>query len=199
VIARSLGRKRVALVLESPSHQTAHEEEVRAGAARWLAEQGGVAVWLVGEPLQHVDWISSCQLTASEPDGVSPAAVGAQLMAPIRLGARGKPKAGVETALAAALARTDWAGAHVWNSGLDFAAIGPLVLPDIRWPGERVIVEIDGAEHRTPEKYGADRRRDAMLLLNGYTVVRFTNEDVRSDLPSVLQTIHDVLLLRRQP
>jgi Protein of unknown function (DUF559) len=198
VIMRSLGRSRAALVLEAPSHQTAHEEQVRAGAARWLAEQGGMAVWLVGAPLRHVDWISEWQVVVQKPDIAQPPPI-TPSTAPIQLTVQGKPKRGTEATLARALAQATWAGTHIWNSGVDLASIGPLLLPDIRWPEERVIVEIDGAEHRTPAKYSADRRRDVLFLLSGYTIVRFTNEHVESDLPYVLQTIHDVLLMRRNP
>jgi hypothetical protein len=197
VIARSLGRSRAALVLEAPWQQTARDEEVLTGTARWLAEQGSLTVWLVGGPLRNVDWISSWSVSVGEPE-VPPPAANAPA-APIQLGVQGKPKPGIESVLAQALAKTDWAGLHVWNAGLNLGALGPMVLPDIRWPDDRVIVEIDGPEHHSAAKYAADRRRDAMLLLNGYAIVRFTNEHVQSDLPYVLHTIRAVLLMRRNP
>jgi hypothetical protein len=197
VIARALGRNRAALVLEAPPGQTTHEEQVRAGTARWLAEQSGLKVWLTGGPLRHVDWISTFRVDLGAPPP-APAVIEAPPAAPIQLSVQGKPKRGAETKLADALAGSTWAGNHLWNTGLDLARIGPLVIPDIRWPHQKIIVEIDGSEHRSSAIYDADRRRDAVLLLNGYLVVRFTNEQVEFDLPYVLHTIRDLLAMRRE-
>jgi hypothetical protein len=127
----------------------------------------------------------------------SPPPPAVSLAAPIQLGAQGKAKAGTETLLANALAQTDWAAHHVWNSGLLLGSLGPEVFPDIRWPTERVIVEIDGPEHHSAVKYAADRRRDTTLTLNGYTIVRFTNDHVQADLQYVLHSIHAMLLKHR--
>jgi len=197
VIARSLSRDRAALVLEVPPDLTAHGEQVLAGAARWLAEHATLAVWLVGEPLRAVDWINSWPVRTEAPAVVAPPAT--EPAAPIQLAVRGRPRRGAETRLAEALAATDWAGTHLWNGDLALGALTPIVRPDVRWPDERVIVEIDGPEHCGAAKYAADRRRDALLLLHDHAVLRFTNDQVNTDLGYVVHTIRAVLLKRRTP
>jgi hypothetical protein len=197
VIARSMGRTRTALVLEVPVAQIPQDEVVLTGTARWFAEYGGFAVWLVGGPLVHTDWISSRSVAVGEPE--SPQSVAITPAAPIQLGAQGKPKPGIESLLGAALVQAGWAGHHIWNAGLNLGPLGPMVHPDIRWPKERLIVEVDGTEHHSAGVYATDRRRDTSLLLQGYTVIRFTNQHVQSDLSDVLHTIRAVLLMRRSP
>lgn len=53
----------------------------------------------------------------------------------------------------------------------------------------RLIVEVDGATHATPEEIARDERRDAYLARRGYRVMRLSNEDVRANLSGVLDTI----------
>jgi hypothetical protein len=197
VIARSLDRSCTALILETPVRCSRQEEGVLAGASRWLAHQGDLTVWLVGTPLSTVDWLTSHSVTGALL-AVVPQADTVQA-APIQLGPAGKPKPGIESFLGHALAARNWAGSHTWNTSLTLGALGPIVQPDIQWTAERVVVEVDGPEHRSVAKYAADRRRDGMLLLKGYLVMRFTNEQVRSDLPYVLHTIRELLLMRRNP
>jgi very-short-patch-repair endonuclease len=46
---------------------------------------------------------------------------------------------------------------------------------DFVWRGKRLIVEVDGyAYHRSPSSFEADRERDVVLKLAGWTVLRFT-------------------------
>jgi very-short-patch-repair endonuclease len=47
---------------------------------------------------------------------------------------------------------------------------------DLYWPG--VCVEVDGPGHERPRTKAEDRARDAALRAAGYTVLRFTEEDV---------------------
>jgi very-short-patch-repair endonuclease len=68
---------------------------------------------------------------------------------------------------------------------------------DLMWQTERVVVEIDGPEHRDRANYAADRRRDNLLLLDGFAVLRFTNEDVAHDPQWVLATIEQLLTMKR--
>jgi very-short-patch-repair endonuclease len=50
---------------------------------------------------------------------------------------------------------------------------------DAAWPAERLAVEIDGAAtHANAEALGRDLRRQNALVLEGWTVLRFTWEDV---------------------
>ncbi|WP_117213335.1 endonuclease domain-containing protein [Allorhizocola rhizosphaerae] len=199
VIARSLDRSRAALVLTVPPNLAAHEQQVLAGVGRWLTEHSALAVWLVGNPLSSVDWITTWPVNMGAPPTAlvnSPPNADA---APIRLAIEGQPKPGREAKLAQRLAVVNWAGLHIWNRSLDLGALYPAVFPDVRWPAEQVIVEVDGPEHRGAAMYESDRRRDATLLLHDYAVLRFTNEQIDHDLSHVLHTIRDLLQKRRNP
>ena len=66
---------------------------------------------------------------------------------------------------------------------------------DILWTAGRLVVEIDGPEHRGAAKYRADRLRDYRLMLAGYRVLRMTNEDIITDGPLALERIRDVVRL----
>ncbi len=50
-----------------------------------------------------------------------------------------------------------------------------------------MIIEIDGGQHT--EQVEHDRKRDAWLGSQGYTVLRFWNNDVMQHLESVLEQI----------
>ncbi len=64
-------------------------------------------------------------------------------------------------------------------------ALGQFVL-DFYCPALRLVVELDGNIHNTPEQAERDRARTEHLAAAGYTVVRFRNHEVLHDLPSVL-------------
>ena len=51
----------------------------------------------------------------------------------------------------------------------------------------RLIIEIDGGQHVEQEAY--DRQRDAWLRDQGYTVLRFWNNDVMRQLDDVLEQV----------
>jgi very-short-patch-repair endonuclease len=68
--------------------------------------------------------------------------------------------------------------------------IGPY-FADFMCRALRLIVEIDGPSHDlTWEK---DERRTAYLNAQGYRVIRFTNEEVRTNLDGVVAAIADAL------
>ena len=54
----------------------------------------------------------------------------------------------------------------------------------------RLIIEIDGATHSTEQEVAYDAARSAALAAQGFTVMRFNNEDVYENLDGVLETIH---------
>ena len=64
--------------------------------------------------------------------------------------------------------------------------IGPYVV-DFACLKAKLIVELDGGHHS--EQREADRQRDANLKEQGFTVLRFWNDDVRSNLAGVLEQI----------
>ncbi len=57
----------------------------------------------------------------------------------------------------------------------------------------RLVVELDGSVHDTPEARTYDAQRTAELEARGLKVVRFRNEEVLSDLPRVLEMVRQYL------
>lgn len=60
---------------------------------------------------------------------------------------------------------------------------------DIANPTLQVAIEVDGFSHQTAKIRAADRRKDAWLTSRGWTVLRFSNQQVLTDLPSVLAAV----------
>jgi very-short-patch-repair endonuclease len=52
-----------------------------------------------------------------------------------------------------------------------------------------LIIEIDGSQHNRLENAGADRRRDSDLTQLGFTVVRYTNQDIHERFNTVCADI----------
>ena len=57
----------------------------------------------------------------------------------------------------------------------------------------KLIVEIDGATHSTDEEKAYDVRRTAFLESLGWQVIRFTNDDVYSDVDGVVEAVYAAL------
>ncbi len=51
----------------------------------------------------------------------------------------------------------------------------------------KLIIEIDGGIHDTRKEY--DSNRDRYLEAGGYSILRLTNNQILSDIDSVLETI----------
>ncbi|MGO8737721.1 endonuclease domain-containing protein [Rhodoblastus sp.] len=76
-------------------------------------------------------------------------------------------------------------------AGLKFVRqenIGPYFV-DFICREKRLIVEVDGATHSTPEERARDARRDSFLRAERYRVLRVTNDDVFHNLEGVCETI----------
>ncbi|MCG6187446.1 isoleucine--tRNA ligase [Maribellus maritimus] len=58
---------------------------------------------------------------------------------------------------------------------------------------KRLIVEVDGGYHSLPEVQVSDEQRTEILKKLGFTVIRFTNEEVINNIDSVLHEITTVL------
>ena len=69
-------------------------------------------------------------------------------------------------------------------------AIGPYIA-DFCSPKGRVIIELDGSQHREQEEYDAERT--TFLRSKGYRVLRFWNNDVMSNIDGVLAAILNAL------
>lgn len=108
------------------------------------------------------------------------------------------PASATERQVAAALEQdADLAGLFVCNAPVAVGAWGGTARVDLLCSAHRIVVELDGPEHRAEPKFGNDRHRDYELLTAGYLVLRMTNEQVAADLPLAIEKIRAVVQLRR--
>jgi very-short-patch-repair endonuclease len=73
--------------------------------------------------------------------------------------------------------------------GLKFRRQQPIgvYVVDFLCPEKKLIVELDGGQHQDRAEY--DKVRDAWLKSEGYTVLRYWNNEVMGDLEGVLEDI----------
>jgi very-short-patch-repair endonuclease len=57
----------------------------------------------------------------------------------------------------------------------------------------RLIIELDGGQHALPDEIDKDRQRDAWLEKEGYTVVRFWDNEVLMNIRGVLDALMEKL------
>jgi very-short-patch-repair endonuclease len=67
-------------------------------------------------------------------------------------------------------------------------AVGPF-FADFCCREAKLVIEIDGVTHETPEELASDTLRTAWLDAQGYRVIRFRNEELMGDLDVVLERI----------
>ncbi|MFO7965462.1 MAG: endonuclease domain-containing protein [Desulfobacterales bacterium] len=67
------------------------------------------------------------------------------------------------------------------------APIGKFIV-DFVCHEKRLIIELDGGQHRRQEKY--DHYRSEYLRACGYDLIRFWNNDVLMNMDAVLEVIH---------
>jgi len=77
-------------------------------------------------------------------------------------------------------------------SGLKFRRQQPvgIYVVDFLCSGKKLIVELDGGQHQG--RIGYDEARDAWLKSEGYTVLRYWNNEVMGNLEGVLEDIGQV-------
>jgi very-short-patch-repair endonuclease len=63
----------------------------------------------------------------------------------------------------------------------------------------KLIVEVDGATHSSPEEQAYDRQRELILSRLGYRILRVGNDDVYKNMPAVLSTVLTALQATSQP
>ena len=88
-----------------------------------------------------------------------------------------------------------WTFLRANSLGLPFKRqhiIGPYIADFVCLPA-KLIVEIDGGYHQLPEQQSSDSEREQWLEEQGFTVIRFTNEEVIGDTENVLETIEQYL------
>jgi very-short-patch-repair endonuclease len=117
---------------------------------------------------------------------------------PLPPSSRAHPASAVERRVEAALARdAELAGLFSGNEAVTVPGHESRVRVDLLCRAHRVVVELDGPEHRAPAVFEADRHRDYALLAAGYLVLRLTNRQVETDLARAIEKIRDVVRLRR--
>jgi very-short-patch-repair endonuclease len=66
---------------------------------------------------------------------------------------------------------------------------GYIVIVDFACSEKRLIVELDGSQHAEAERAVADSARSKRLEQDGWTILRFWNDDVLRDIDNVCQHI----------
>ncbi len=189
VIRASFARDRVVLALYTPTPLPIDLQSHVAAVCDWLSSY--VGIWLLGGVTADVDRFPSVRMPSDStvwPVDESPWVLHPVTFPPVS--GRPHPASAAEQRLESHLARLPWATDRRWNHLVPTGDLQPFVRADLLWPDARLVVEIDGADHRTATKYSDDRRRDVALQLAGYMVVRFTNEQVLSDSATVVDIIH---------
>jgi very-short-patch-repair endonuclease len=191
--------------MEVPDGLGAGDERALSAAAEWLAHRGHLTVWLAGAPLRVVDRVPAVAIslprylaelgTEAPPAPTEPARERLFWYPPLS----GQPRrdSPSEQRLEKALAANEWARGRRWNYTYEWHLLGKPYRLDVLWPEERLVVEVDGPDHRQPLKYADDRRRDVQLQLLGHAVLRFTNEEVLADVQAVVRKIEQLLSQRR--
>jgi very-short-patch-repair endonuclease len=198
ILADSYQRPYVALLVTAPQDSGARHQQLLVAACEWLADHGKAAVWITGDAIRDIDRLPTVVLpTSAERFSAPPPADRTRLQYPAFAG-RPHPGSEAEQKLEVALAACDWAHGRQWNKPYRTSPLRPLIRVDLMWPDARCVVEVDGDDHRLREKYAADRSRDVRLQLDGFGVLRFTNEQVLDDVATVLVAIEQYVSSRRR-
>jgi very-short-patch-repair endonuclease len=56
---------------------------------------------------------------------------------------------------------------------------------------KKLVIEVDGSVHEHQKTY--DKEREDMLRSRGYTIIRFSNDDILTNFSATLSKINDVL------
>jgi very-short-patch-repair endonuclease len=60
---------------------------------------------------------------------------------------------------------------------------------DLANPETMTAVEIDGPSHNSPKRRDSDRRKDSALRALGWSVLRFSNQEVMHSLLTVVEQV----------
>ena len=79
--------------------------------------------------------------------------------------------------------------------GLKFKRQVPIgnYIVDFLCPDKKLIIELDGGQHNEDNNISYDSERTKYLESEGYTVLRFWNNDVNKNTESVLETIKNTI------
>ncbi|MET4167689.1 MULTISPECIES: DUF559 domain-containing protein [Gordonia] len=192
LLRRSYGRDAVVLAVRAHTALPERAQHAAAAAYDWLADHADLTVWLTADALPAVARVPVVRIGVADGRGpdqtglaevpVDPSPAPGPVLVVSRPAGGPAPHSTAEQALERALVNAPWARERQWNrSPRDLDPLTPAVIVDLLWSSERVVVEVDGADHRGPVKYARDRRRDNMLQRAGYLVLRYTNDHVLDD------------------
>jgi very-short-patch-repair endonuclease len=66
-------------------------------------------------------------------------------------------------------------------------------IADFYCPQVKLIIEIDGDSHADPDRATYDLERTSWLQAGGYSVIRFSNDQVKNDLGKVIELIREII------
>ncbi|MFZ1104433.1 MAG: endonuclease domain-containing protein [Hyphomicrobiaceae bacterium] len=74
------------------------------------------------------------------------------------------------------------------RQGYHFRRQAPIdkYIVDFACLSQRLVIEVDGAQHLEPEALAGDAERDADLSWRGFTVLRFRNDEVSDSMHGVM-------------
>jgi very-short-patch-repair endonuclease len=203
VVADAYGRHTMALLTDVPEGLSASDERALVASSEWLVQHSHMSVWLAGAPLRAVDRVRSVRVTLPaylteladlvEPDHARGGSATGHSFAIPPISGVPRADSPAETMLERALAPHAWANGRRWNHTYEWHVLGQRYRLDLYWEAERLVVEVDGPEHRGPLRFADDRRRDNRLQQLGHRVLRFPNDDVISDVQAVVSDIKDML------
>lgn len=195
LVAAAYGKHCAALVLVVG---TSYDPSVVATASEWLCARAGIGVWISGDDVSAVDRFPSVRVTAAAlPIGVSTVVDRFRPLSYPPIVGHPHPGSEPEKILCRALDNQPWATGREHNRAVRLGSLSSPFTVDVLWRTERVVVEIDGDEHRAATKFGADRMRDNQLQTEGFIVLRFTNSQVIDDHEHVVATVGAALARRR--
>ncbi|MDQ1246598.1 MAG: hypothetical protein QG597_966 [Actinomycetota bacterium] len=90
------------------------------------------------------------------------------------------------------------AGITGWRANYPLRVRGQKVILDLAFPEQKVFIEIDGRAYHGLDRFQHDRTRQNLLVQAGWTVLRFTWEDVTRRPEHVVAQIRDVLESRQE-
>lgn len=200
VVSRTYERVPVIVLVSTATGDDDRGVAALSDAAAWIAAHGQTAVWVDVTGIDGLERFPLVELSTPTdgpvPDPDTPAE---RVLIPPVSGLPA-PNSPAEQTLERHLATQGWAVGRRWNTLVDGGSpLDPRMRVDLVWPDARVVVEVDGPDHRSTAKYAADRGRDNLLQRRGFIVLRFTNEQVVDDVATVATQVRQALEERDTP
>jgi len=67
-------------------------------------------------------------------------------------------------------------------------------ITDLYIPEKRLVIEIDGEYHNTIEQKQKDEERTRYLRNKGYKVIRFTHQEIKTDMIDILNRLQEIII-----